>query len=87
VTDEQRRRERLQQRLPREPGVERLEAPGRSEQQRRALAAADRGERDLGEQLLGPCTLELVERPRLRRRQQPLRLVERAGLVLGVRGA
>ena len=66
--------------LPRQPGVERFEAFGGLEQQRWSVAAPAGGERDLPAQQVGPGSLELVKRSRLRRGQQPQRRIERAGL-------
>ena len=68
-----------------ESSVERLELPGCREQQRRSVAAAARGERDLARSSSTWARCELVQRPRLRQRQQAERRVGRAGLVLGLR--
>ena len=51
-------------------GVERLEPFGGVEQQRRSVAAARDGERELGTQQVGAGAVELVERTGLRQRQQ-----------------
>ena len=59
-----------------------LEPPGRLEQQGRSIAATCHRECDLRVQQLGTGLLELVQRPRLRDRQQPQRSLGRAGLVL-----
>ena len=82
----ERSRERLEVGLARERRIQRLEPPGRLEQQRRSVAAARHRERDLRVQQLGTGSLELVQRPRLRHRQQPQRRVGRAGLVLALGG-
>ncbi len=67
---EHRRRERLQVGLPGQRGVQRIEPPGRLEQQRRRVAPALARERDLGAQPLQPRALELVDRPELGGGQQ-----------------
>ena len=67
-------------------GVERLETPGRTEQQRRSVAAARARERDLRAQPLQPRALKLVERGKLRRREHRLRRLGRARVQLRVRG-
>ena len=72
-----RRRHRLEMGLASQRGVERLEAPGGSEQQRRRVAAARAGEHDLRAQPLQPRALELVERGELGGRQQLERRVRR----------
>ena len=54
-----------------QPGVERLQAPGRVEQQRRGVAAQARGVRDLPAQQVHPGAGELIQRPGLRHDQQP----------------
>jgi hypothetical protein len=56
-TREHRRRHRLEMRLASHRGVERLQAPGRIEQQGRSVAAAGAGERDLRAQALQPRAL------------------------------
>ena len=78
------RRERVEVGLARERRIQRLEPPGRLEQQRRSVAAARHREGDLRVQQLGAGLLELVQRSRLRDRQQPQRRVGRAGLVLAL---
>ena len=76
----QRRGERLQVGLARQPGIEWFETSGGLQQQRRGVASAAGGERDLPAQQVGPGALELVERLCLGRGQQPQRSVERARL-------
>ena len=80
------RRERFEVGLARERRVQRLEPPGRLEQQRRSIATPRHREGDLRVQQLGTRLVELVQRPRLRDRQQPQRRVGRAGLVLAFCG-
>ena len=82
----ERRGERVEVGLARERRVERLQPLGGLEQQRGSVAAARRGERDLRVQQLRSRALELVQRSRLRHREQPLRRVGRTGLVLALRG-
>jgi hypothetical protein len=65
---EQGRRQGVEVGLARQRHIERREPVGGLEQQRRSVAAAVGGERDLGPQQLHPRTLELVERPGLRGR-------------------
>ena len=55
------------------------------EQQRRRVAAAPAGERDLGAQPVQPRALQLVERAQLRDGEQLQRGVGRAGVELGLR--
>ena len=62
---EHRRRDRLEVGLAGHRGVQRIEPPGRLEQQRRRVAPAPAGEHDLRAQPLQPRALELVERPEL----------------------
>ena len=81
---EQRGGQRLQVGLARQPHVERLELPGRLQQQRGRVAAAAGRERDLPAQQIGPGALKLVQRPGLGRGQQRQRRIERAGLILGL---
>ena len=66
--------------------VERLEALGRFEQQRRGVAAQPGGEHDLPAQQVGPGALELAQRPRLDHDQQFLGKIEGACLQAGLRG-
>ena len=66
--------------LAREVQVERLEPPGGLQQQRGSVAPKTRGEGDVGTQQVDPGALELVERPGLRRGDQPESRVEFAGL-------
>ena len=66
--------------LAREVQVERLEPPRRLQQQRRRIAPKTRAEGDLSAQQVDQGALELVERPRLGRGDQPERRVELAGL-------
>ena len=65
---EHRRRDRLEVGLAGHRGVQGIEPPGRVEQQRRRVAPAPAGERDLRAQPLQPRTLELVDAARARRR-------------------
>ena len=67
-------------------GIERLEAPGRIEQQSRSVAAARALERDLRAQPLQPRALKLVERGKLGGRQQLERRVRGPGIELRLRG-
>jgi hypothetical protein len=83
---EQRRGQRLQVGLPGQPRIERLKQPCRRQQQRRYVAAAAGCERDLAAQQRCLRALELIQRPGLRRGQQPQRRVERASLGRGLRG-
>ena len=62
---EHRRRDRLEVGLAGHRGVQRIEPPGRLEQQRRRVAPAPAGEHDLRAQPLQPRALELVDRPEL----------------------
>jgi hypothetical protein len=68
-------------------GVERLEAPGGIEEQRRSVAATRAGEGDLRAQPLQPRALKLVERGELGRRQQLERRVRCSGIELRLRGS
>ena len=86
ATGEHRRRHRLEMGLASHRGVERLEAPGGIEQQRRSVAAARAGERDLRAQPLQPRALKLVERGKLGGRQQLERRVRCPGIELRLRG-
>ena len=63
-------------------GVERVQAPGRADEQPRRLAGAALVERDLAPQLLDLRRLQRVDRAGLDRDQQLQRRVERAGVVL-----
>ena len=65
--------------------VERLQPPGRLQQQRRRVAVQARGERDLPAQQVRPGALQLIQRPGLRHREQVQRLAERAGPPAGLR--
>ena len=67
---EHRRAPRVQIGLARQVEVERLQPPGRLQQQRRSVAAQARGERDLPAQQVHPGALQLIQRPGLRRGQQ-----------------
>jgi hypothetical protein len=67
-------------------GVERLQAPGGSEQQRRSVAAARAGEHDLRAQPLQPRALKLVERGKRGGRQQLECRVRCRGIELRLRG-
>jgi hypothetical protein len=82
----ERRRERLEIGLAREPRIQRLEPPGGLEQQRRSVAAARSRKRDLRVQQLGARLLELVQGPPVGDRQQPQRGVVRPGLMLALCG-
>jgi hypothetical protein len=64
-------RERLQVRVAREARVDGLELPGSPEEQRRGVTAPSQSERDLSAQPFQGGSLEVVERVRLRRGQQP----------------
>ena len=77
-----RRAERLEVRHARQLGVERLEAPGRADEQPRGLADAALVEGDLPPQLLDLRGLQRVDRPGLDRGEQLQRRVERAGVAL-----
>ena len=77
---EQRRAPRVEIGVARQPGVERLERLRSPEQQRRRVATAVLGEGELGVQQIDASPPELVQRAGLRRREQPERHVERAGL-------
>ena len=81
-----RRRERFEVGLARERRIQRLEPPGRLEQQGRSIASPRHREGDLRVQQLGTGLLERVQRPCLRDRQQPQRRVVRSGLVLALCG-
>jgi hypothetical protein len=87
ATGVHRRRQRLEVGLASHRGVERLEAPGSSEQQRRSVAAARAGERDLRAQPLQPRALKLVERGELGDRQQLERRVRCRSVELRLRGS
>ena len=65
--------------------VERLQPPGRLQQQRGRVAVQPRGERDLPAQQVRPGALQLIQRPGLRHGQQVQRLAERAGPQAGLR--
>ena len=67
---EDRRSERFEVRLARQPRVERLEPFGRIEQQRRSVTPAAPGKHDLGAQPGQPRALELVQRADLRGREE-----------------
>ena len=86
ATGEHRRRHRLEMGLASHRGVERFEAPGGIEQQRRSVAAARAGERDLRAQPLQPRALKLVERGELGGRQQLERRVRCRSVELRLRG-
>jgi hypothetical protein len=77
--------QRVQVCLACQPQVERLELPGRLQQQRGCVTAAAGGERDLAAQQVRPGPPELIRRPSLRGGQQCWGRIERAGLVLGLR--
>ena len=66
--------------------VERLELPCGLEQQQRSVAPAFLGERDLGLEPIQAGSRELVERPRLRGRQQPTSHIERSRPQAGLGG-
>ena len=83
---EDRRSERFEVRLAREPGIESLEPFGRIEQQRRRVAPAPPGKHDLGAQPGQSRALQLVQRADLRGREELVRRVGGAGLELGLRG-
>ena len=87
ATGVHRRRHRLEMGLASHRGVERLEAPGGIEQQRRSVAAARAGEHDLRAQPLQPRALKLVERGKLGGRQQLERRVRCPGVELRLRGS
>ena len=93
TTREQGGRERVEVDLPRPSSVERLEALGRGEQQRRRLVPTFRSERDARPKEVHLRSLDAVQRSRLRVRSQRECLVERARLVFrlgrgeGARGA
>ena len=65
--------------------VERLEPPGRLEQQCGRVAARARGEHNLPAQQVHPGAGEIVQRTGLCRSQQLKSLAERAGLQVGLR--
>ena len=67
------RGERLEARLERQRGIDRSEAPGCGEQQRRRVAVAREHEGDLCLQPLHPGALEVIERAELGGRKQCLR--------------
>ena len=67
--------------------VERFEAPGGIEQERRSVAAAGAGERDLRAQPLHPRALKLVERGKLGGRHQLERRVRCGGIDLCLGGS
>ena len=67
-------------------GIERLEPPGRVEQQRHGVAGASQVESDLSVEPLEHGVVELVQRPVGGRRQQRQRLLGRPGQLLGARG-
>ena len=81
-----RRRHRLEMGLAGHRGVERFQAPGGIEQQRRRVAAARPGEHDLRAQPLQPRALKLVQRSKLGRRQQLERRVRCPSVELPLRG-
>ena len=64
-------------------GVERLEAPGRAEQQPGRVAAAALVQGDLPAQVLHLRGLQLVQRAGLDRDQQPQRRIQRASVAFG----
>ena len=68
-------------------GVERFEAPGRMQQQRRSVAATAAGEGDLRAQPLQSRALKLIERGKLGGRQQLERRVCCRSIELGLRGS
>lgn len=76
--------DRVPVRLTGEPGVERLQSPGRFEQQRQAGAGAVGRGHDPSAQQNRPCGSEVVEGTQLGRPRQFPRGVESAGLVLGL---
>ena len=71
--------------LARHRRVERIEAAGGIEQQRRSIAAARAGEHDLRAQPLQPRALKLLQRAQLRHRQELERGVRGRRLELGLR--
>ena len=83
---EQRRGPCVEVRVAREANVERLELPRGLEQQERSVAAALLGERDLRPEQIHARPPELVERPGLRGRQQPVGHFERPCAQAGLGG-
>ena len=81
-----RRRHRLEMGLASHPGVERVQAPGGSEQQRRSVFATRAGEHDLRARALQPRALKLVERGKLGGGQQLERRVRCRRIELRLRG-
>ena len=78
--------ERLQVRVAGQAGVERLQAPGRAEQQPSSVAGASLHQRDQSAQVLHLGSRQRVERPSLDRDQQSQCRVKRAGGALGPGG-
>ena len=78
--------ERLQVRLARQPGVERLQPPGRAEQQPGRVARAVLVKGDLPAQVLHPRGPQGVGRTGLNLNQQPQRRIQRAGVTFGPGG-
>ena len=74
---------RLQVGLAGERAIQRLELPGRLQQQCRGFADRASGERDLPAEQADPGTLEVIERAGLRRGRQLQRRVERDRLRTG----
>ena len=76
---------RLEVRVAREPGIERHEALRGVEQQRRRVAAAREGERDLGAEALRAGTVQRVQRGELGGREQRLGFLRCPRFQLGLR--
>ena len=85
MPDERRGGQGVQIRLAGQRRVEPLEPPRGGEQERGRVLAAVHGERDLGTQQRHAGSLQLVQRPGLRGREQCQRGLGRAGLLLGLR--
>ena len=85
AADEQRGGERLQVGLAGQPDVQRLELPGRAEQERGRVPAMTGGERDLRAQQVAAGTLQFIQRPGLCHGQQAERGVRCASPVPGLR--
>ena len=81
-----RRPQRLQMGLPRQLGIERFQALGRSAQQHGRVTAAGARERDVGLQPIDSRAIQLVERADGRNRQKAFGCRRRAGVKLGLRG-
>ena len=82
---EQRRAERVQVGVAREPGVERFEPARGGQEQGQRLVAAVRGEGDLRAHEVDACLGGVVERHRLSGRQEGRGVVERPGVHLELR--